>query len=330
LKLERAWVSYVGNPSTVEKYDPSDIAMPLGGDQDPSQLEGQSGRFVVPHQKRPTVRPGLFKPKVDALEYLDAEYQKSDELVQKWRRSGKFRATRTAFVTFEKMSSAQVAIQTATAPNPIQCKTYAAPEPRDIIWSAMTYSVQNARARHILVLLSMVFLLFFWIFPITALATLLSYKEIQKLMPWLAHLIDRNDKIRAIVQNSLPSVVMISLNAMLPSILETLTYAQGYQARSWIEYSLMRKYFLFLLVNVVFIFLLATTYWELVRELANSPAKIPEKLAEALQRGSARHFFLSYVILQGIGIQPLQLLNLGVIVPRIFSLIFVTRTPRGE
>jgi hypothetical protein len=50
----------------------------------------------------------------------------------------------------------------------------------------------------------------------------------------------------------------------------------------------MRRYFLFLLINVVFIFLLATTYWQLVRDLANSPAKVPEKLALALQAGRAR------------------------------------------
>jgi hypothetical protein len=63
-------------------------------------------------------------------------------------------------------------------------------------------------------------LLFFWLFPITFLASLLSYKEIKKAMPWLGELIDKNDKIRAIVQNSLPSVAMISLNALAPFILE--------------------------------------------------------------------------------------------------------------
>lgn len=90
-----------------------------------------------------------------------------------------------------------------------------------------------------------------------------------------------------------------------------MTYLQGFRARSWIEYSLLKKwvnfflrdrsplrfpclrrYFLFLFVNVIFIFLLASTYWQLVRDLANSPAKIPEKLAEALQRGSARRVHL--------------------------------------
>ena len=74
--------------------------------------------------------------------------------------------------------------------------------------------------RDIFVMGCMCLLLFFWVFPITALASLLSYKEIKKDMPWLGQLIDSNDKIRAIVQNSLPSVAMITLNALLPFILE--------------------------------------------------------------------------------------------------------------
>jgi hypothetical protein len=61
----------------------------------------------------------------------------------------------------------------------------------------------------------------------------------------------------------------------------------------------MCKYFLFLLVNIVFIFLLASTYWQLIQDLAESPAKVPEKLAMVLQQGHAKHFFLLYVILQG-------------------------------
>jgi len=60
----------------------------------------------------------------------------------------------------------------------------------------------------------------FWLFPIAALAGLLSYEEIKKALPWLGRLIDKNAKIQAIIQNSLPSVAVISLNALLPFILE--------------------------------------------------------------------------------------------------------------
>ncbi|GLB41104.1 putative cytosolic domain of 10TM putative phosphate transporter [Lyophyllum shimeji] len=328
LELEKAWVSYVGNPSSVEEYDPEVMDSTQLVDADLEDGRTRQERLVVPHRRRPTIRPGWFKPKVDALEYLERKFREADELVKKKRRTGRFRATRAAFVTFEKMSSAQVALQVAHTPHPGQMTTYPAPEPRDIVWSNMAPSALEVRTRDIIVLACMGLVLLFWVIPVSALASLMSYKEVKKSMPWLGRLIDQNDKIRALVQNSLPSMAMILLNACLPFILEGLTYLQGFRARSWIEYSLLKKYFLFLLINVVFIFLVASTYWQLVRELANSPAKVPEKLARALQAGRARHFFLSYVILQGFGIMPLQLLNLGVIIPRIFYRMFLTRTPR--
>ncbi|PVF96948.1 DUF221-domain-containing protein [Serendipita vermifera] len=332
LKLEAKWTKYVGNPSSVESYDPSQNVRsdhaPLIDLNDPDTMESQPVRVVVPHQKRPLVRPGWFTPKVDALEYHQKEFEDLNEQVRKKRKMGKFKATSTAFVTFEKMSGAQIATQVVHAPQEGQTTTVLAPEPRDIVWANMTFSPRNRMVRELFVFAFMVFLFFFWAVPVTTIAGFLSYKEIKKTLPWLANLIDKNATIQALVQNSAPSLAMTGLNAALPFILEGLSYFQGLQARSWIEYSLMKKYFLFLLINVVFIFLLASTYWQLVRDLANSPAKIPTKLAAALSMGRARNFFMSYVILQALGVMPLQLLNLGVIIPRFLYLLFFTRTPR--
>ena len=106
LALERAWVSYVGNPSTVEEYDPEGNAVPLFVDADIEGGQPTHNRLVVPHRQRPTIRPGWFKSKVDALEYLEAQFKEADEKVKKKRRLGKFKPTGAAFVTFEKMSSA--------------------------------------------------------------------------------------------------------------------------------------------------------------------------------------------------------------------------------
>ncbi|CCM06528.1 uncharacterized protein FIBRA_08801 [Fibroporia radiculosa] len=328
LKLESAWVKYIGNPSTIDVQRPSARDEHRLVDVDDADLEASPQQFILPDKKRPTMRPGWFKSKVDTLEYLEKEFREADELVKKKRGNGRFKATHVAFVTFEEMSSAQIAAQVAHAPIPNQCITHLAPEPRDIVWSNITHSPATLRMREWMVFGAMCLLLFFWLIPTSALASLLSYKEIKKTMPWLGDLIDANEQIRAIVQNSLPSVAIVTLNALLPFLLEALTYVQGYPARSWIEYSLLRKYFLFLLVNVVFIFLVASTYWQLVRDFANSPAKVVEKLADALAAGKARHFFVSYVILQGLGIMPLQLLSLGILIPRFVYRMFVTRTPR--
>jgi calcium permeable stress-gated cation channel len=84
----------------------------------------------------------------------------------------------------------------------------------------MAYSRSSIRMREFIVMCCVVLLLFFWVIPITALAGLLSYKEIKKIMPWLGELIDRNDKVRVLVQNSLPPMAMIILNALLPFLLE--------------------------------------------------------------------------------------------------------------
>lgn len=56
--------------------------------------------------------------------------------------------------------------------------------------------------------------------PVSSLATLLSYEEIKKIMPWLARLIDSSPRLAAIVQNSLPSLALITFNGLLPFLLE--------------------------------------------------------------------------------------------------------------
>jgi calcium permeable stress-gated cation channel len=95
----------------------------------------------------------------------------------------------------------------------------------------MGYSTRALRLREAIVLGSLALLFFFWIIPISGLASLLSYEEIKKTMPWLGHLMDSNEQIRAIVQNSLPSVAMITLNALLPFVLEGPSFLLLYGSR---------------------------------------------------------------------------------------------------
>lgn len=88
------------------------------------------------------------------------------------------------------------------------------------MWDNMELSRNASRMRELLVLGIMILIFFFWFFPITALASLLSYEEIKRTMPWLGRWIDANDQLRAVVQTVLPSIAMISLNALLPFIFE--------------------------------------------------------------------------------------------------------------
>lgn len=129
------------------------------------------------------------------------------------------------------------------------------------------------------------------------------------------------------VQNTLPTTAVISFNALLPFLLEWLCILQGLRSRSEIEYSLLKKYHIFLIINVVLVFIAVST-WDLAKQFANEPMKLVNKLALSLP--GARNFFLSYVILQGIGIMPLQLVQLSAILPRWLYRLIWTRTPRGK
>lgn len=84
----------------------------------------------------------------------------------------------------------------------------------------MAHSRGSERARQVIVFGAMCLIFLFWVVPTAALASLLSYQEIKRTMPWLGRVIDSNQQIRALVQNVLPSIAMISINALLPFLFE--------------------------------------------------------------------------------------------------------------
>jgi len=124
----------------------------------------------------------------------------------------------------------------------------------------MPHSNGSLRTREIMVIGFMGVLFLFWLAPISLLTTLLSYEEIKKAAPWLGRLIDSDETIRALVQNAVPTLTVVVLNSLLPFVLEStsfnslcmlhvltfiinavLCYMQGHKARSWVEYSLLKK-----------------------------------------------------------------------------------------
>ncbi|SPO26806.1 uncharacterized protein UTRI_04119_B [Ustilago trichophora] len=281
------------------------------------------------HRPRPTMRKQWWNPlseKIDAIDELTRQFNAVDRAVRRRRKSGRFPGGNVGFVTFESAASAQIASQTVHYPIPAYCATSMAQEPRDIIWSNIDLSNNDRRVRQVLVSIFIVAILIFYIPPLVFLASFVSPGAIKKYAPWLDRLLDTDERLRALVQNNLPSLVVIGFNALLPLVLEYSSYLQGLKARSLVEYSLLKKYYLFLMVSVVFIFLIATTAWGVLQELAENPMRVIDKFAASLPK--ARFFSLSYVILQGIALQPLQLLQLPTLLIRAFYRVFFTRTPR--
>ncbi|GAA5984720.1 hypothetical protein JCM10908_003473 [Rhodotorula pacifica] len=308
----------VGGNST-EMRDPDD-------DLEARLLSPAHPPIVNPSRKRPRLRPHWFTKKVDALDYYAEQFRLADEAVRR-RRKGKFRPTGVAFVTFQTMAAAQVAAQTVHYPTPNEFHTELAPEPRDIHWFNLNLSSTSVFIRHILVGLTLLLLLSVWSVPVAALASLLSWDTIRDVAPRLAKLLGKSPRLRSIVQTTLPSLAMVAFNNVLPMFLEALSVFQGLQARSWIELSQLKKYHLSLLFTTLFVFITTSTV-TLLRDISESPMKVLDKLATTLP--DSRNFFVSYVMLAGLAVMPLQLLELATVIPRMFYQLFLTKTPRDH
>lgn len=53
----------------------------------------------------------------------------------------------------------------------------------------------------------------------STLATLLSYEEIKRILPWLARIIERSPRLNSIITNSFTSLALIVFNGILPFFL---------------------------------------------------------------------------------------------------------------
>ena len=191
--LEAAWTKYLGNPvKLADGYDrerevraildvdadvsPNDSPRPTGAFEN-GDAAGQGADvedhplllhqpFSLPGRRRPTIRVGgppvpFCSRKVDALEHYATEFRRADDAVRE-RRRGRFRPTQVAFVTFETLSSAQIASQSVHYPQPNAMMTQLAPEPRDIMWSNLALSETSQAIRFVVVTVAMLLLLLFW------------------------------------------------------------------------------------------------------------------------------------------------------------------------
>lgn len=361
-QLERTWCKWLGNPTTAENYDSEKIMATIqaraqrqhsntSGEQLVRRAEGRDddqdeesapllngntnsddedfcqGIVAPKNRPRPTMRINGWNPfskQVDAITLLEARFRILDAAVRKLRTRGSPPAT-VGFVTFVDAMSAQVAAQSVHYPLPAYAKTDLAPEPRDIIWSNVSIPSNERRIRQFLVSAFTFSLFAFYVPPLAFLASFLSPETIKKYLPKLYALLEKDNRLMAFVSNTLPSVVLIGFNALLPLILEWTAYLQGLKARSLVEFSVLKRYHLFLLTSVIFIFLITRTALGVLADLSENPMRIIDKLAQALP--GARHFSLSYVVFQAFAVIPLQLLQLPVIIGRAFGRLSAV-TPR--
>ncbi|KAG0098662.1 hypothetical protein BGZ93_010799 [Podila epicladia] len=338
--LEKAYSKYYGNPSGVPSYDPDIIyaendrnleGRPSSNDYDHEDQDDENAallRSSIPGQKRLTMRLGflgIFGKKVDRIDHRREVFATLDKAVQKMRMSRVFAKTSIGFVTFEEMNSAQILAQTVNTRETLSCITTLAPEPRDVFWDNLNIPPSELGVRSIVVNTTVFFLVFFWAGPVGVFSSFLNLESLEKLLPGITVIAEASPIIKSLIQGFLPTVGVTIFLAVVPKILEALSERQGIQAHSEVARSIYNKYFTFILFNVFLVFTVVGTWAQSVNKVYHNIGELALILAQSLPRVAP--FFVNYIILKGIGLLPLQLLQIGEVIEQTAK-GFLSKTPR--
>lgn len=341
--LETSWAKFLnGRRDGTKKRKKKNQANSNSNSQPHVDEEaGENGRLIdngdsyQPHLiqgERPqvTVRYGPFKirsKKVDAIDYYEEKLRRMDAKVGELRQK-RFEPTDTALVTMDSVASCQMVIQARIDPRPGRLLTKPTPAPSDLVWRN-TYARRGIRRlKSWAVTIFITILTLVWIFPTASLASLLSICTINRVLPSFAHWLTDHAIIHSLIQTGLPTLVVSLLNVAVPYLYDWLANRQGMISQGDVELSVISKNFFFTFFNTFFVFAVSTTgfdFWSVLQEFLKDTSKIPRAISEDVEQLSI--FYTSFIILQGIGLMPFRLLEVGSVVLHPFYRM-MSKTPR--
>ncbi|CAO3629148.1 unnamed protein product [Cunninghamella echinulata] len=242
-----------------------------------------------------------------------------------------YKPTSTAFVTFESAHSAQICAQAVTCWKPGVFDTRLAPEPRDILWTALLRLGRKdkmmGRIRKWIVFCSVWSLTIFWLFPISFILGLTSIESLSQHFGFLNYFLNTSTIVRSFIQNILPTLLVTLFMSILPWILLEISKQQDFISYSELEDCVLGRYYHFAIFNVLIVFLLGTSFLSSILDILYEPAKIIQLLANSLPQGA--NFFLNYILFNS-ATHGMEMIQLG---SQLFGHLFgtmpiISKTPR--
>lgn len=339
-KLEESWAVYLGHHHSFRhsRRQPRQQD-PLGDEEENGALlsrsEMEQAHATPTDRPRPSIslRYGplnLYSKKIDAIDYYEEKLRILDERILGLRTT-EFEPTPLAFVTMESTAACQMAVQAILDPEPRQLLASLAPSPADVVWKNTYLSRNHRMIRSWAIMVFIGLLTIFWAALLAPLAGLLSIEVIDKVLPGLAEALEQHEIIRSLVQTGLPTLLFSLLALAVPYLYDWLANQQGMTSQSDVELSVISKNFFFTFFNLFIVFTIwgsATTFyefWQDLRDILRDTAGIAYAVAKALEQLSP--FYINLIVLQGLGLFPFRLLEVGSVALYPFYL-FSAKTPR--
>jgi len=198
--------------------------------------------------------------------------------------------------------------------------------PFEIIWSNLSITWWARVLRQIATTSFVVALVIFWSIPVAVVGAISNINYLIGVLPWLSFINNLPDVILGVVTGLLPVVALAVLMALLPIVLRLAAKIGGAPTLGAVELTVQNSYFAFQIVQVFLVATLSSAASSAVGQIIHDPTSVTTLLAQRLPLAS--NFYISYFILQGLGVFAGVLAGLvGLVLLWVFSKFF-DGTPR--
>ncbi|KAI1470763.1 DUF221-domain-containing protein [Daldinia caldariorum] len=305
-------------------------------DRAEAPLDAESGSLAarwVPEKKRPTHRLGLLGlvgKKVDTINWCRSELARlipAVEAAQAEYRAGNSKKIPSVFIEFYRQADAETAFQVLSHHQALQMTPkYIGITPGEIVWSALKVSWWQRIVRRFSVLAFITALIIFWAIPVAVVGIIsnVTYLSSISFLRWIQSI---PDVVLGFIQGLLPSVALSILMSLVPVIMRLCAKLSGEPSLSRVELFTQNAYFFFQLIQGFLVITLASSATAVGKQIADNPGSVTSILAENLPKAS--NFYISYFIVQGLGVASSVLSQVAGFV--IFTIMykFLAGTPRA-
>ena len=331
-KLEEAYTTHLGRRRVERNLESLPISQPAppnprandvmeeDTDEEAALLGANGQAHVAPYERtRPktTIRYGWMKlraKKVDAIDYYEERLRQADENIRDLRKR-EFSPVPLAFVTMDSAAACQMAIQAVLDPSPMQLIANPSPAPADVIWPNTYLPRRSRMLRSWSITALIVFLTLFWSAILVPVAGLANTKAIGKVFPQLAKVLEDHENFESLINTQLPTLLASLLMVLVSYLYYYLSWFQGMMSQGDVELSAISKNFFFTFFNFFVVFTVLGTgfkFYEFLQQFGDAVRDFSNiALSLAISLENFLNFYVNFIILQGLGLFPFRLLEVG-------------------
>ncbi|RKP25127.1 hypothetical protein SYNPS1DRAFT_22866, partial [Syncephalis pseudoplumigaleata] len=221
----------------------------------------------------------------------------------------------TAFLRFRSQLGAQLAAQAVGFGAPLRgWPRFVGVRAEDVLWRNLRVLRWERWIRKGVSFAASFLLTLFWAALVTLTSSVATLSSLSNVLPFLKPFLGLPKPILGVIEGIVPQALIFFLMAFVPYIFYFLAIFEGTPLYSRVHLTLMQRYFLFQLINILLVGTFAGTIFSTISSLINQPTLTLTILARAMPNSST--FFINYVLLLSLFGSAKELLRIPTLLVR--------------